>query len=61
MKDDLKRLMNEFWQETKDYRTEKKIIQNTKESPIKTEYIMRDPTLEDLIEWLNGRIDNDYE
>lgn len=56
MKDDLKRLLNEFLEESVWYRTEKVEVQNTQSSPKEYKTIVNRPTVDDLIEWLNGRI-----
>lgn len=53
MKEDLKRLMKEFLEESYDYRTEIIEVQNTKDSPITKKKKTRQPTLLDFIEWLN--------
>ena len=53
MKDDLKRLMNEFLSETREERVEKINTRFTKDMPESFEHIVREPTLSDLIDWLN--------
>jgi ribosomal protein L11 len=57
MKDDLIRLLKEFLEETRDYRTEKIDVQLTDKMPKKYEDKLREPTLYDLINWLNGDIE----
>jgi hypothetical protein len=59
MKDDLKRLLNEFLTETYKYRTEKVNVQFTDKSLERYEYKTREATLTDLIDWLNDRIESD--
>jgi len=56
MKDDLKRLLNEFVEETRNYRKTKKDLQFTSEMPPEFEIVEREPTLKDLILWLNDEI-----
>jgi len=60
MKDDLKRLLNEFLSETHKYRQEERDLQFSSDMPKKTEKYTRKPDLEDLINWLNGKIGEDY-
>jgi hypothetical protein len=57
MKEDLKRLLNEFIQETINYRTEKKDMRLTDKMPEKYEWVTRQPTFEDLLDWLNNNIE----
>ena len=56
MKDDLKRLLNEFREETINYRKVKKDLQFTDKMPEKFEIIVREPTMNDFLLWLNGEI-----
>ena len=53
MKDDLKRLMNEFLEETRELRRVKVDLQLTNNAPPKFEDEIREVTLSDFIEWLN--------
>ena len=53
MKEDLRRLMDEFLKETRSQRQEKRDLQFTEKMPAKYEYITRKPTLQDFIYWLN--------
>ncbi len=53
MKDDLKRLMNEFLQETIEFRTIEVDKQLTSDMPAKKNKGLREPTLLDFIWWLN--------
>ena len=53
MKDDLKRLVNEFLEETKQARTEIIEQQHTNESPIFKEKVLHPPTFQHFIWWLN--------
>lgn len=53
MKDDLKRLVNEFIDETWEERTKTVEIQHTNDSPITKEKVTDEPTFQDLIWWLN--------
>ena len=57
MKDDLKRLLNEFLYETRRYRQEERDLQFSDRMPPKKETYTREATLTDLIDWLNDRID----
>jgi len=59
MKDDLKRLLNEFLDETRKYRTEKVNTQLTDKMPESYKYKTREATLSDLIDWLNNNIGSD--
>ena len=56
MKDDLKRLLNEFLEDTKNYRKVKKDLQFTSDMPPKFEIILREPTMKDWTMWLNNEI-----
>ena len=53
MKDDLKRLIKEFIEESKSDRTEIIKKQDTKDSPIIEDRIIHSPTFQDFIYWLN--------
>lgn len=55
MKDDLKRLINEFLQETKEARTMKVDLQLTNKMAKKTEWVTSEPTFMDFISWLNSK------
>jgi hypothetical protein len=57
MKDDLKRLLNEFREETRDARMVKIDLQKTSDMPKKHTYKLRPATLEDLILWLNDDLE----
>ncbi len=57
MDKDLRRLLNEFLEQTREYRTYKKDLQFSNEMPEKYTFATREPTLTDLIDWLNGDID----
>lgn len=59
MKDDLKRLLNEFLEETKNYRMEKVDVQLTEKMPKGYKLVLRRPTLDDLIDWLNGKTEEE--
>lgn len=61
MKDDLKRLLNEFMKETLDARKVRIDLQLTNKMPKKHTYKTRQPTLEDLILWLNDDLELDPE
>lgn len=53
MKEDLKRLINEFIDETKEGRTEIIEEQNTESSPTSKKEVRKPPTFQDFIYWLN--------
>ncbi len=57
MKDDLKRLMNEFLEQTWQYRQGERDLQLTEKMPPKKETYTRQATLVDFIDWLNDRIE----
>lgn len=59
MKEDLKRLINEFVKETREHRTEKVSTQLTDKMKEDYKYVRREPTLQDFIEWLNNEIPYD--
>jgi hypothetical protein len=59
VKDDLKRLLNEFLEETKNYRMEKVDVQLTEKMPKGYKLVLRRPTLDDLIDWLNGKTEEE--
>lgn len=52
MKEDLKRLVKEFLEETKYDRIVNEEIQHTESSEIKTVVYRREPTFNEFIEWL---------
>lgn len=54
MKEDLKRLMNEFLEETKSSRIVKKDLQLTNKMSVKFKYELREPTFTEFIDWLNS-------
>ena len=53
MKEDLKRLLNEFLAETRDDRYYEEDLQYTSSMPPKKIWKIREPNLNALIEWLN--------
>lgn len=53
MKDDLRRLVDEFLKETENMRLEKKDLQLNSSMPEKYKYVVRDATFMDFINWLN--------
>lgn len=53
MKDDLKRLVNEFLEETREERLETYEVQVTQDSPMVKETKLKTPTFQDFIWWLN--------
>ena len=55
MKGDLRRLLNEFLKETRNERTEMKTTQDTESSSAVVSMSFREPTLMDLIYWLNDQ------
>jgi hypothetical protein len=57
MKDDLKRLMNEFLEESWKSRRAKRDLQLTSDMPKKFEEYTREPTLTDFIDWLNNNLE----
>jgi hypothetical protein len=57
MKDSLKRLLNDFLEETRKYRTEKISTQMTSSMPESYEDKTREATLTDLVDWLNDNLD----
>jgi hypothetical protein len=59
MEDDLRRLLNEFLEETRSYRTEEVDLQLTNKMKPKKEWRTREASLIDLIDWLNGDISQD--
>jgi hypothetical protein len=58
MKDDLRRLINEFIRETIDFRRETIDLQLTDKMKPSTKTIVREPTLSDFILWLNDEIED---
>ena len=59
MKDDLKRLINEFLEETKEYRRVETDEQLTDKMPPRKVKYLREATLTDFIDWLNDDINNE--